>query len=63
MFSRIKEYFAGARQEFKTIQWPTFAQTRSLTLVVIAISLGVALFLGAADFGFTTGLAKLIELR
>lgn len=63
MFSRIKSYFAGARQEFKTIQWPSFAQTRTLTLVVITIALGVAIFLGAADFGLSAGLAKLIDLQ
>ncbi len=63
MFAKIKNYFVGARQEFKTIQWPSFATTRRLTLVVIAISLGVAIFLGAADFGFTAGLTKLIGLQ
>lgn len=63
MLSRIKAYFTGAKQEFKTIQWPSFAQTRTLTIVVIVISLSVAIFLGAADFGLTTGLAKLIGLQ
>ena len=63
MFSRVKNYFMGAKQEFKTIQWPSFAQTRTLTIVVIVISLSVAIFLGAADFGLTTGLAKLIGLQ
>lgn len=63
MLSRIKAYFVGARQEFKTIQWPSFAQTRTLTLVVIAISLSVAVFLGAADFGLSAGLTKLIDLQ
>lgn len=60
MFSRVKNYFAGAKQEFKTIQWPSFAQTRTLTLVVIAISLGMAVYLGAADFGLSQGLGRLI---
>lgn len=63
MLSRIKAYFVGAKQEFKTIQWPTFAQTRTLTIVVIIISISVAIFLGAADFGLTAGLAKLIGLK
>lgn len=60
MFSRVRNYFAGARQEFKTIQWPTFTQTRTLTAVVIVISLGVAVYLGAADFLLSRGLGKLI---
>ncbi len=62
MIARIKNYFAGARQEFKTIQWPSFKQTRTLTLVVIALSLGVAIYLGAADFFLSRGLSKLIAL-
>lgn len=60
MISRVKNYFLGAKQEFKTIQWPTFAQTRTLTIVVIVISLGVALYLGLADFILSRGLGKLI---
>ncbi|MDO8601864.1 MAG: preprotein translocase subunit SecE [bacterium] len=63
MFAKIKNYFVGARQEFKTIQWPSFKQTRTLTIVVIAISLGVAIYLGVADFILTAGLTKLIEFK
>jgi preprotein translocase SecE subunit len=63
MFARVKNYFVGAKQEFKTIQWPSFSQTRTLTLVVIVISLGVAVFLGAADYLFGLGLGKLINLQ
>ena len=63
MFARIKNYLIGTKQEFKTIQWPSFQQTKTLTLVVIAISLGVAIFLGAADYGFTTGLTSLLGFK
>lgn len=60
MFSRIKAYFAGARQEFKFIQWPNFTETRRLTLVVIIMALGLAVFLGAFDYLFTYILEKFI---
>jgi len=59
MFARVKNYFAGARQEFKAIHWPTFAETRRLTLVVVGLSLLVAVFLGVFDFVFTFVLSKL----
>jgi len=53
MMQRIKLFFDESRQEFKRINWPTFAETRKLTLIVIGLSLAVALFLGLLDFVFT----------
>jgi preprotein translocase subunit SecE len=53
MIQRIKLFFDESRQEFKRINWPTFAETRKLTLIVIGLSLAVALFLGLLDFVFT----------
>jgi preprotein translocase SecE subunit len=61
MLARIKEYLAGTQQEFKLIKWPTWAETRELTLVVIAMSILVAVFLGAFDYLFTFGLGSLIN--
>jgi len=60
MFAKIKAYFAGTQQEFKLIKWPTFADTRQLSLVVIGLSIALALFLGVFDYLFTYGLGKLI---
>jgi len=53
MFQKIKSFFAEARQEFKRINWPTLAETRRLTLIVIGLSLAIAIFLGFLDFIFT----------
>lgn len=52
MVSRIKNYFSGAKQEFKAIQWPTFVETRRLTLIVITLAIVTAFFLGVFDFIF-----------
>jgi preprotein translocase SecE subunit len=60
MFASIKAYLAGTQQEFKLIKWPTWAETRELTLVVVSMSIIVALFLGVFDFLFTYGLGKII---
>lgn len=49
---KIKTFFEESRQEFKRINWPTFAETRKLTLIVIGLSLAVAVFLGFLDFIF-----------
>ncbi len=58
--NKIAAYFAGAQQEFKLIKWPTFAETRKLTIVVIALSVLLAVFLGIFDYLFTWGLTRLI---
>ena len=50
--NRIKLFFADSAQEFKRINWPTFPETRKLTLIVIGMSIFLALFLGAMDFIF-----------
>ena len=60
MFARMKAYLAGTQQEFKLIKWPTFAETRRLTLVVVGLSVGVAIFMGIFDYIFTVGLGQII---
>ena len=52
MFQKIKTFFVESRAEFKRINWPTFAETRKLTLIVIGLSLAVAVFLGFLDYLF-----------
>lgn len=60
--SKITEYFAGAKSELKKVQWPTRQETIRHTIAVIAISLGVAIFLGIFDFLFNKILEKIIAL-
>ncbi len=60
MIDRIKNFFEESRQEFSRINWPTFAETRRLTAIVIGLSLGVAAFLGLLDYLFTYVLDKIL---
>jgi len=53
MFDKIKNFFAESRQELRHVNWPTRAEAIRLTAVVIGISLGLAVFLGAFDYLFT----------
>jgi preprotein translocase SecE subunit len=62
MFGKLKAYFAGARQEFKHIQWPSAKTTRQLTLIVIVFSLVVAAYLGLFDYLFTRILSIVLSL-
>ncbi len=52
-FRRIGSYFREIISELKKVVWPTRAETRRLTLMVLAISGAVGLLLGAIDLGFT----------
>ncbi|MFA6354664.1 MAG: preprotein translocase subunit SecE [Candidatus Paceibacterota bacterium] len=53
MFKKIKQFFEDARQEFKSVNWPTRAEAIRLTFVVIGISIGMAIFLGVFDTLFS----------
>lgn len=59
-FNKIITYFKEVRVEVKKVNWPTRQETIRYTLIVLGISVGIAIFLGTIDFGFTTGLNKFI---
>ena len=47
------QFLKEARAELTKVVWPSRQDTIRITIAVVAISLGVALFLGAVDFGLT----------
>ena len=59
--SKIIEYFKDIRGELKHVIWPSKNQTLFYTLIVIALSVIIAYFLGVFDFIFSKGLEKLIS--
>lgn len=52
MFQRLLTYLGEARLELKKVSWPTRQQTIHYTVAVVAMSLGLAAFLGGLDFLF-----------
>ena len=44
-------FFAEARAEFSKINWPTAQETIRMTTVVVVLSISIAAFLGAVDYG------------
>jgi preprotein translocase subunit SecE len=54
----LPQYIRESRDELRKVVWPTRRETVNHTLLVIGISLAVAAFLGAIDFGLT----KLLEV-
>lgn len=58
--NKLTNYLRDSYRELKKVVWPTKRETINHTLVVIGISLGVAIFLGALDFFFIWVLEKYI---
>ena len=59
---KVAEYLKETRAELKHVNWPTRKQAVSYTLVVIALSVATALFLGLFDSIFAY-LLRLIVAR
>lgn len=56
------QYLKDTRGELRHVAWPTRVQTIVYTILVIAISILVSLYLGFFDFAFTRALGKIIEV-
>jgi preprotein translocase SecE subunit len=63
MANPIIQYFKDTRSELNHVAWPTQQQTIVYTILVAAISLGVAAYLGAFDYIFTTALGDLVAAQ
>jgi preprotein translocase SecE subunit len=49
LFSRFRRFVDEAWSELKKVSWPTLQQTRSLTLLVFAVSFAVGVFITVFD--------------
>ena len=59
--SKITEYFKEIKGELTHVIWPTRNQTLFYTIIVVALSVVIAYFLGIFDFIFSRGLEKIIS--
>jgi len=59
---KTAQYLKESFFEMKNVTWPTKAEVKSHTIMVVAISLAVAIFLGLIDYLLTIGLTQLISL-
>lgn len=61
IISKITGYIKDSIAELKKVTWPTKKQTINYTLLVIGISLGVAAFIGIADYLLSLGVQQVIK--
>jgi len=62
IINSIMSYFKESRQELKKVAWLSRKEVTSHTWVVIGMSLGVAVLLGAVDYLFNLGVEKFLGL-
>ncbi len=55
------EYVKGSYSEMKKVVWPTRKQTITYSMIVIAMSIGTAVFFGVLDYFFNIGLEAIIS--
>jgi preprotein translocase SecE subunit len=46
---RIRRFVAEAISELRKVSWPTFVQTRNLTVLVFAVSIVIGIFVAVCD--------------
>ncbi|MBU2101469.1 preprotein translocase subunit SecE [Patescibacteria group bacterium] len=60
MIGKLSLFLKESIREFKRINWPSRKQAGVLVVVVIIVSLVIAFYLGALDYGFVYLLEKII---
>lgn len=67
--SRVKKdnflvnYLKETRAEVRKVHWPTQQEARTLTLVVLGVTIAMAVLLGFLDFAFGYIMAGIINLN
>jgi preprotein translocase subunit SecE len=59
--NRLVRYFKETRAELRKVSWPTRKQATNLTLIVLAVTVAMAIFLGAVDLLFVKLLGLLVS--
>lgn len=60
--NQLIKYVKATLRELKQVHWPTRRQTINYTILVIAISVVVALYVGAFDYVFSQFINNLITI-
>jgi len=58
----LAKYLRETRGEMRKVTWPTREDSQRLTLIVIAVTIAMAIFLGLLDFGFSRAVQALVNL-
>ncbi len=56
----IIKYFQSTRAELRKVTWPTRDETKNLTMIIVAVTITMAIFLGTLDYIFQIVTAGII---
>jgi preprotein translocase subunit SecE len=59
----IINYLKETRAEIRKVHWPSQQEARTLTIVVLAVTVGMAAFLGFLDYVFDRLVAGIINMN
>jgi preprotein translocase subunit SecE len=59
----IISYLKETRAELRKVHWPSQQEARMLTLIVLAVTIAMAAFLGILDYVFDRLIAGVIKLN
>ena len=59
--NKIVAYCKESYSEMKKVVWPTKKETTNYTLMIIAISIIIAAFIGVVDYVLTIGVQQVIK--
>jgi preprotein translocase subunit SecE len=57
----VVRYLKETRAELRKVSWPTRQQATNLTLIVLAVTVAMAIFLGTIDFIFAAIIKLLVS--
>ena len=61
VINSIKDYFIGSYRELRKITWPTKQQTINYSTLVVALSVGTAVFFSVLDYIFNYGFTLIVK--
>ena len=57
----IVKYFKATRAELRKVTWPTRDETKTLTTIIVIVTIAMAIFLGLLDYIFQIVAAGIIS--
>lgn len=57
----VVKYFKETRAELRKVAWPTREEAKNLTLIIVAVAVAMAIFLGTLDYIFQVVVAGVIS--
>ena len=57
---RLDQYLRETVREIKKVSWPSREQTTEMTVLVLAVSIVIGVYIGVIDFIFQSVITKLL---